>query len=106
VIVGEYRAVIDAPKSVGGNGRGYPCPGDCPITVACECLARRRRYDRAYGALWEKGQRVAKVVARVAIHREAVTMEEIANLVAGLRALAKVFGLTEPRPRAHSQNAH
>jgi hypothetical protein len=55
-VVGAYRSVIEAPKDVAGSGRGFPCePSLCAANIAdeelCQCLARRRRYQRAYEAL-------------------------------------------------------
>ncbi len=55
-VVGAYRSVIEAPKDVAGSGRGFPCtPSVCAASLAnedlCECLTRRRRYEKAYEAL-------------------------------------------------------
>lgn len=106
--VGAYRAVIEAPRSIAGSGRGFDCAG-CELTYKstdCACLARRQRYTRAYEALAESGRRAIRAVIAVAIHREEIAREDLVNLVAGLSALARHFGLTRGRKQVHSGNAN
>ena len=63
----------------------------------CQCHCRREQYDRAVEALMRAGQRAAKVVARVAVHREAIAAEDFVYLNLGLSALARHFGLIHDR---------
>src|SRR5258708_9182848 len=68
VVVGKYRAVIEAPRATAGAGRGYDCPGDLNCGRAgepCECRHRKERYDAAFAAVIEPAQRAARSVARV-----------------------------------------
>jgi hypothetical protein len=105
-IVGAYRAVIEAPKSVSGSGRGSACEiagiseSFCEPET-CSCLRRKRRYDGAFEALIGRGQRAAKLVARVAVHREEIAPSDLVYLVDGLQALAVHLGLTGPGRREH-----
>jgi hypothetical protein len=96
VVVGHYRAVIEAPRSTSGSGRGYDCRGeaDCGRAAerACECRRRKERYDAAFAAVLEGGQRAARAVARVAVHGEPCPQGALADLKRGLDALAKHFG--------------
>lgn len=104
--VGAYRSVIEAPRSVSGSGRGSACEIEgkreqfCD-PASCACLRKKERYDGAFEALMRAGQRAAKVVARVAVHREAIAPQDLVYLVAGLDALARHFGLTGRGRRAH-----
>jgi hypothetical protein len=101
VVVGEYRAVIESPRATAGSGRGYDCTGDahCGRDLArpCECRRRKERYDAAFAAVIEAGQRAARAVARVAVHGEPCPCGGLADLKRGLDALAKHFGW-ERRP--------
>lgn len=96
VVVGKYRAVIETPRATAGAGRGYDCPGDlkCGREGAehCECRYRKERYDAAFAAVLEAGQRAARAVARVAVHGEACPRGTLADLKRGLEALARHFG--------------
>ena len=96
VVVGKYRAVIESPRATAGAGRGYDCPGDLRCGrdggVACECRHRKERYDAAFAAVLEAGQRAARAVARVAVHGEQCPRGALADLKRGLDALAKHFG--------------
>jgi hypothetical protein len=94
VVVGKYRAVIETPRAISGAGRGYDCPGD--LTCGrdgrrCECRHRKERYDEAFAAVLEAGQRAARAVARVAVHGEACPRGGLADLKRGLDALARHF---------------
>jgi hypothetical protein len=103
-IVGAYRSVIGSPNGGGGSGRGFPCL-DLLCTLApenCECARRTERYDRAFEALTRIGWRALMAVTAVAVHREQIGEEDLVNLVSGLEALRKVFGLTERRKPRHS----
>ena len=100
-IVGAYRATIEAPASTARSAGGRnPChvssTGFCDPRD-CLCLGNKERYDAAFEALSRAGQRPAKVVARVAVHREEITREDLVYLVIGLNALARHFGLTAAR---------
>lgn len=96
VAVGHYRAVIESPRATSGSGRGYHCAGDpacgrdAPET--CECRRRKARYDAAFAAVLEAGQKAARAVARVAVHGEQCPPGGLADLKRGLDALAKHFG--------------
>lgn len=128
-VVGAYRSVIEGPRSTGGSGRGFECGsevgnpierqvrvGAAVITMrawpcgasddGCGCARRKARYDGAFEAVMRAGQRAAKAVARVAVHREDLAPQDLVYLVEGLRALARHFGLTERRSSGHSRNAN
>jgi hypothetical protein len=96
VVVGKYRAVIETPRATAGAGRGYDCPGDprCGRDPgeSCECRQRKERYDAAFLAVIEAGQRAARAVARVAVHGEQCPRGALPDLKRGLDALAKHFG--------------
>ena len=95
VVVGKYRAVIETPSATAGAGRGYDCPGDpkCGRDAAapCECRHRKQRYDAAFAAVIEAGQRAARAVARVAVHGEQCPRGALDDLKRGLDALARHF---------------
>jgi hypothetical protein len=94
VVVGKYRAVIEAPRATAGAGRGYYCPGDLKCGRSgepCECARRKERYDAAFAAVLEVGQRAARAVARVAVHGEPCPRGALADLKRGLDALARHF---------------
>jgi hypothetical protein len=95
VVVGKYRAVIETPRAISGAGRGYDCPGDLKCGrdgAPCECRRRKERYDAAFAAVLEPGQRAARAVARVAVHGEPCPRGALPDLKRGLDALAKHFG--------------
>ncbi|HWF93656.1 MAG TPA: hypothetical protein VG291_01715 [Xanthobacteraceae bacterium] len=95
VVVGKYRAVIETPRAISGAGRGYDCPGDLKCGregTPCECRRRKERYDAAFAAVLEPGQRAARAVARVAVHGEPCPRGALPDLKRGLDALAKHFG--------------
>ena len=96
VVVGKYRAVIETPRATSGAGRGYDCPGDLTCgrdpLAPCECGRRKERYDAAFAAVIEAGQRAARAVARVAVHGEQCPRGGLPDLRRGLDALAKHFG--------------
>ncbi len=95
VVVGKYRAVIETPRATSGAGRGYDCAGDlnCGREAGerCECRHRKERYDAAFAAVIEAGQRAARAVARVAVHGEPCPRGALPDLKRGLDALAKHF---------------
>jgi hypothetical protein len=95
VVVGKYRAVIETPRATSGAGRGYDCPGDLSCGREpggrCECRHRKARYDAAFAAVIEAGQRAARAVARVAVHGEQCPRGALADLERGLDALARHF---------------
>jgi hypothetical protein len=102
VVVGKYRAVIETPRATAGSGRGYDCAGDLNCGRAagssCECRLRKERYDAAFAAVIEAGQRAARAVARVAVHAEPCPRGALPDLKRGLDALAKHFdGAKRPR---------
>jgi hypothetical protein len=96
VVVGQYRAVIETPRATAGAGRGYDCAGDPQCgrdgAAPCECRRRKQRYDAAFAAVIEAGQRAARAVARVAVHGEQCPRGALPDLKRGLDALAKHFG--------------
>jgi hypothetical protein len=96
VVVGQYRAVIETPRATAGAGRGYDCAGDRNCgndgTAPCECRRRKERYDAAFAAVIEAGQRAARAVARVAVHGEQCPRGALPDLKRGLDALAMHFG--------------
>lgn len=112
-VVGGYRSVIEAPRDVAGSGRGFACfasaclaARDRPADIACECLTRKERYVAAYDALSRQGRRAVMAVVKVAVHREAITADQLIYLVAGLEALARHFDLTGRRRTTHYRNAN
>ena len=107
-IVGAYRSVIESPRDVAGSGRGFPCQ-ELLCTLAresCECERRKARYDGAFESLSRTGRRALKAVNQVAVHREAIALEELVYLVAGLEALRRHFGLTARRKPGTLRNAN
>lgn len=84
----------------------------------CACLKRRTRYMQAYeslasarldgdqGPTFNVGRRIVTAVNRVVVQGEELQGEETVYLVAGLKALARHFGLTRAPNRAHHHNAH
>ena len=54
---------------------------------------RKQRYDAAFAAVIEAGQRAARAVAHVAVHGETCPQGLLDHLKRGLEALAKHFGL-------------
>jgi hypothetical protein len=90
VVVGEYRATIEAPRAVAGSGRGAPCEPDLCEPEFCGCRRRRERYCRAYEALAGAGRAALREVIRVAIQGEEIG--ELPLLRLGLGALARHFG--------------
>lgn len=100
VVVGEYRAVIEAPRQMSGSGRGFSCWADAVCNAEpekCICRLRYSRYDFAFGAVMDAGQRAAKAVSRVAVFREEIAPADVEDLRAGLVNLARHFGLTGRR---------
>ncbi len=97
VVVGKYRAVIEAPRTTAGTGRGYACTGDPQCgrqgEARCECRRRKQTYDAAFAAVIEAGQRAARAVAHVAVHGETCPQGMLEHLKRGLDALARHFGL-------------
>lgn len=107
VAVGEYRSTIEAPRGTAGSGRGRGCEGcDLVQRAGCRCLERKRRYDAAFEALAMAGQRAAKAVSRLVVHREELAREDLVYLVDGLSALAGHYGLTGRRRARQSRNTH
>jgi len=89
-------ASIGAPAGTAGSGRGFDCgataDGRC-VSAVCECLARKRSYDTALGALAVGERRAAKAVMCVAVGREEFAGHELGDLLAGLDVLVAHFGL-------------
>jgi hypothetical protein len=102
-IAGEYRSVIEAPRSVSGSGRGLLCAvsycggnGD-----TCACRRRKTRYQDAYLALARAGKGAAYAVQRLVVFDEPIGVSGISYLKAGLDRLADYFCLTVRNKRAH-----
>jgi hypothetical protein len=58
-VVGAYRSVIEAPRSVAGSGRGFGCARAALQRSRRELrvpLRRKERYDRAFEALTRLGR--------------------------------------------------
>jgi hypothetical protein len=113
ILVGQYRSVIEGPRSTAGSGQGRGCEGGCVITLfggaevaICHCLEAKQRYERAFEALARVGRRELMAVNRVAVHREAIAPQDLVYLKAGLDGLARHFGLGVRRHREYSGNAH
>lgn len=108
-IVGAYRAVIESPKGFNNGGRGFDCAG-CPRIrepeSECACEQRKWRYDAAFAAVMDAGHRSARAVARVAVHGEACPTGSLNDLIRGLDALRKHFGLTNHGKSVHLGNRH
>lgn len=103
-VVQRYRQVIMAPNDSPGSITGVTIVGSgAPLHIDDDEAKRRKAvYDRAFETLDRIGQRVAKSVARVAVHNESPNCDMLALLIIGLEALAVHRGLTKPRK---SQNA-
>jgi hypothetical protein len=114
ILVGQYRSVIEGPRSTAGSGQGRGCEGGCALMielfgadkVSCHCLEAKLRYECAFEALTRVGRRELMAVNRVAVHREAIASQDLVYLKAGLDGLAKHFGLGVRRSREYSGNAH
>src|SRR5260370_13274864 len=95
VVVGKYRAVIETPRATAGAGRGYDCPRDPRCGrgpgESCECRQRKERYDAAFLAVIEAGQRAARAVARVAVQGEQCPRGALPDPNRRLHALANDF---------------
>lgn len=92
VVVARYRATIGMPLAgFTGSARSIACKGHKGCDP-CECRRRKERYDDAFAAVSEAGNRAARAVARVAVHGQACEAGEMDNLRRGLDALAKHFG--------------
>lgn len=100
---GAYFASIGVPTGLGGGGKGYDCSGviNCEN---CECRRRKVAHNSAYEALFDAGQRCAKVVAHVAVHGKFLVHGELVALIRGLDALIKHYGLTTTRKSSNSRN--
>ena len=114
VIVGQYRSVIEAPRSTAGSGRGSGCVENCSLLanpfgdglVRCTCLEARRRYDAAFEAVAKVGRRPLMEVNLVAVQGAELPPEHLVYLDVGLTALARHFGLTGRREPRDCQNTH
>jgi hypothetical protein len=102
-IAGEYRSVIEAPRSVSGSGRGLLCEvnycwdnGD-----TCTCYRRKIRYQNAYFALARAGRAAALAVQRLVVFGEPIGVAGIVYLKEGLDRLAEYFCLTARTERGH-----
>lgn len=102
-LAGEYRSVIEAPRSVSGSGCGLPCDvnhcweGD----GTCMCHRRKVRYQNAYCALAHAGKGAAVAVQRLAVFGEPIGVTGIVYLKEGLDRLAEYFSLTARTERGH-----
>lgn len=102
-IAGEYRSVIEAPRSVSGSGRGLLCEvGQCwGNGDTCACRRRKTRYQDAYLALARAGKGAAYAVQRLVVFDEPIGIVGIVYLKSGLDRLADYFCLTDRTERAH-----
>lgn len=98
-VVRRYRQVIMAPNANPRSIAGVTIVGSGgPVHIDDDEAARRKSvYDTAFRLLDEKGQRVAKAVAHVAVHDRPIDREGIKLLVIGLEVLAIHRGLTKPK---------
>lgn len=96
VIVGAHRAVIGVPKGTIGSGRSYACePMSClKDPQNCLCEIRTAKFRDATHVLILAGQRAYNVTYQVAISDMRPADEQLPDLICGLDALAKAFGLT------------
>jgi hypothetical protein len=92
ITVAEYRVVIGVPMEGFTGSRGFACKGERNCEP-CECRRRKQRYDAAYGAVFDAGQRAARAVAQVAVHGHACPRGDIEHLKSGLDALIRHYGL-------------
>lgn len=98
-IVSKYRAVIEGPNpsptsiagtQAAGGGLSYMDPA--------EAVSRKERYDGAFMAVFDAGQKAARAVARHAVyHHKLAHPDDLKYLRLGLSALATHFGLTGVR---------
>lgn len=96
VIVGAYRSVIGTPRSTVGAGRGYICKPEGCLNDAtnCTCEHRTAKFRDSLRALLLVSQKSYNAVYQVAVHDFLCTREQLADLQAGLRGLARHYGLT------------
>lgn len=95
-IVNKYRAVIEGPNpsptsiagtQAAGGGISYMDP--------TEAAKRKERYNEAFMAVFDAGQKAARSVARHAVyHHMLAHPDDLKYLRMGLSALARYFGLT------------
>lgn len=101
VLVGNYLAMVGAPRSTAGSGRGgHEC-----MTGACsECQAATDRYMRAHEAIGRACMGIPRIYRQthaavnwVVIDDNLCNAEQLEWLKRGLSALADHFGLTNHR---------
>jgi hypothetical protein len=70
-----------------------------------EIHLRKETYDAAFQAVWDSGQRCARVVARMAFYGEHLPAgSSMADLIRGLSALVHHYGLTTRRKSGMRNN--
>ncbi len=105
---GAFMATTGGPRTGAGNGRGFDCIGEPDefdemgrqIKVGCkdcECARRKASYTGALDALKKAGTVAVKAVFLVAIHDRRCPPKWETNLLWGLAALVKHYGLTARR---------
>lgn len=99
VVVAAYRQVIGAPRGTIGSGRSHACePTSClKDSTNCVCEMRTAQYRDATRKLILAGQRAYNVTHQVVVHEMIPNSDQLADLCCGLRALEKLFGLTNQR---------
>lgn len=94
--VERYRSVIEgptpSPRSIAGTQEARGAISYMDPSQAAEI---KKRYDGAYMAVFEAGQRSARAVARHAVyHHRLAHPDDLLYLKLGLTALARHYGLT------------
>ena len=89
--MGAYRATIEGPRALAGNGRGYDCrPSGCQVEPdICECARRRRDFNELFQVLTRAGHKELMTVSKVVVYNQNCMAGEIKTLRTGLSALAR-----------------
>jgi hypothetical protein len=97
---GQYLTTIAPPSQLGGSGHAFDCGGCLDYHTFCVCESRKATYMASVGALAKAGPRALEMVVWVVLRdRGMVGPDDIADLILGLDALAKHYGLTNQGKR-------
>jgi hypothetical protein len=106
---GQYLTTIAPPSQLGGSGQAFDCGGCLGMsgTNFCVCESRKATYMASVGALAKAGPRALEMVVWVVL-KDRVTFgfDDISELILGLDALARHYGLTKgPKSPTKIQNS-
>ena len=103
--VSRYQQAVGAPKPNAAAINLMGGGGGIVIYTREEIKDRTQRYNDAFNAVSEKGNRCARAVSRVAIYEEGLPEgTELIHLTCGLDALVNHYGLTTRRKSVHYIN--